>query len=270
MIELSKEQYHCIRALFPFQEGYIEPKAVIDLNNPGWVFADSATQPKAALVWTQGNIGFYLLGTFDSQCTENLNRIIDTIIIPRLASQKSEYFEFSSVPPVTDADLENIFKSRKLYSWQQTVYQYKKDEAVPVVVPSEGRLCDIKDIGEKYSVENMEYVNDKILNYWESIDAFHAKGSGYCLIIDNMAVSLAITGWIAGNTREISIETAGDYRRRGYAKICAAALINCCLQKGYIPHWECETANAASAKLAQGFGFTKFNDYLCYGFKLGE
>ena len=270
MIELSKEQYHCVRDLFPIQEGYIEPKAVIELNNPGWVFADSTTQPETALIWTQGNVGFYFLGTFDSQCTENLNRVIDTIIIPRLASKEIEYFEFSSIPPVTDADLENIFKSRKLYSWKQTVYQYRENKAVPSIIPHEGRLCDIKDVGKKYPVENMDFVNDKILNYWDSIDAFHAKANGYCIIIDNIAVSLAITGWIAGNTHEISIETVENYRRKGFAKICASALINCYLQKGYLPHWECETANIASAKLAQGFGFTKLNDYLCYGFKVNE
>ena len=268
MIELSKAQYHYIRALLPVQEAYIEPKAVIDLNNPGWVFADSATQPKAALVWTQGNDGFYFLGNFDSQNTEEFHRIVDTIIMPRLASRKLEWFEFSSVPPVTDADLESIFKSRKLYSWEQTVYQYKKDKAVPSITPAEGHLCDIKSVGKKYPIKNKAFVNDKILNYWDSIDAFHAKADGYCLIIDDIVASLAITGWISGNTHEISIETVDNYRSKGYAKICASALINCYLQKDYLPHWECETANTASAKLAQGFGFTKLYDYLCYGFKV--
>ena len=270
MVELSREQYHCVRALFPSQEEYVEPKAVTDLSNPGWVFADSTTQPEAALIWAQGNIGFYFLGTFDPQRAENVNRVIDTIIVPRLAAKKIEYFEFSSVPPVTDTDLENIFKSRKLYSWKQTVYQYKKGKTIPLITPLEGRLCDIKDVGKKYPVENMDFVNKKILNYWDSIDTFHAKANGYCLIIDNIAASLAITGWIAGNTHEISIETLDNYRRRGYAKICASALINCHLQKGYLPHWECESANIASAKLAQGFDFTKLNDYLCYGFKVNE
>jgi len=89
-------------------------------------------------------------------------------------------------------------------------------------------------------------------------------------IIDNIVASLAITGWIAGNIHEISIETEENYRRKGYAKICASALINYYLQKCYIPHWECETANTASTKLAEGFGFTKLNDYLVYGFKITE
>ena len=131
-------------------------------------------------------------------------------------------------------------------------------------------MCDIKDVGEKYPVKNIKFVNDKILNYWDSIDAFHPKANGYCLIIDNIVASLAITGWIAGSTHTISIETIEDYRCKGYAKFCASALISRYFQKGYIPHWECESANIASAKLAQGFGFIKLNDYLCYGFKISK
>jgi len=268
MIELSKEQYYCVRALLPIQDEYIEPKAVIDLNNPGWVFTDSLTQPKAALVWVQGNNGFYFIGGFNSQDADK--RLIDTVIMPRLAARKDEWFEFSSVPPVTDMDLLKIFKARKLSSWKQTVYQLKTDKTIPIIKPIEGCLCDVKDVGEKYPVTNMEFVNNKILNYWESLDTFYAKADGYCVIVDNIVASLAITGWIAGNIHEISIETEENYRRKGYAKICASALINCYLQKGYVPHWECETANTASAKLAEGFGFTKLNDYLVYGFKRGE
>ena len=270
MVELLKEQYHYVRTLFPIQEEYIEPKAVVDLNNPGWVFADSPTQPKAALIWVQGNNGFYLLGTYNVQCVEELNRVVDMILIPRIISKGIKWFEFSGVSPVTDTDLKRIFKSRKLSSWQQTIYQYKETDFTTCVTPQKGQLCEIKDIGVKYPVENTEFVNNMILKNWESIEVFQEKANGYCFLIDNIVASIAITGWIAGNIHEISIETVDSHRRRGYAKICASALINCYIQQGYTPHWECETANTASAKLAEGFGFTKLSDYMCYGFKIGE
>lgn len=270
MFELLKEQFQCVRTLIPLSDNFIEPKAVIDLNNPGWVFADSLTQPKVAMIWTQGNYGFYLLGKYTDQYAKELNCLVDTKIIPRLVSRKIEWFEFSSVPPVTDKDLESIFKSRKLSSWQQTVYQYKGSDFIYSITPHQGELCDIREVLERNAVENMAFVNDKILNYWASIEEFNAMANGYCVLVDNTVASLAITGWIAGNTHEISIETVDIYRSRGYANICASALISCYLQKGYLPHWECETANIASVKLAQNFGFTKLNDYLCYSFKVNE
>jgi GNAT superfamily N-acetyltransferase len=271
LFELSKEQFQCIRHLLPLSNEFVEPKGVIDLNNPGWVFADSLTQPEAAMVWTQGNCGFYLLGKYTIQCAKEINHVIDTIIIPRLVSGKTEYFEFSGVPPVTDMDLENIFKSRKLYSWKQTIYQYNGSNTIPnIVVPHQAKLCDIKDILERNTAENMTFVKDRILNYWESFEAFNAKAYGYCLLVDNIVASLAITGWTAGNVYAISIETEATYRRRGYAKICASSLLNCYLQQGFAPHWECETDNIASANLAESFGFVESNNYLVYGFKVNE
>ena len=122
----------------------------------------------------------------------------------------------------------------------------------------------------KNTAENIAFVNDKILNYWESFETFNAKGYGYCLLVDNVVASLAITGWTAGNVYAISIETENIYRCKGYAKICASSLLNCYLQKGYVSHWECETDNIASAKLAESLGFVKLNNYLVYGFKLND
>ena len=263
MFELSKEQFQCVQALLPPSGNFIEPKAVIDLNNPGWVFADSLTRPKAAMVWSQGNYGFYLLGKYTAQHAIALNRLIDTTIIPRLVSKKIDDFEFSGVPPITDEDLESIFKSRSLSSWKQTVFKYNNGHSVPDIIPQQGKLCDIKEV----LTENPAFVNEVILNYWESLGAFYAKADGYCVLVDNVIASWAITGWIAGNIHEITIETVDIHRQKGYAKACASALINCYLKKGYIPHWECETANTPSAKLAEGFGFVKSNEYMCYGLK---
>jgi|GEM_PF-4940555 len=267
MFELSKEQFQYVRSLLPLSNAFVEPKGVIDLNNPGWVFANSLAQPEAAMVYTQGNCGFYLLGRYTVQYAKELNQVIDTIIIPRLISRKAEYFEFSSVPPTTDTDLENIFKSRKLYSWKQTVYQYKGGNSIPSITPLQGELCDVKNILKKKTIKNMKFVSDKILNYWESFEAFNDKAYGYCLLVDNVVASLAITGWKTGNVYTISIETGDAFRQRGYAKICASALLNCCLKNGYVPYWECETDNIASAKVAEDLGFIKSNNYMVYGFK---
>ena len=112
---------------------------------------------------------------------------------------------------------------------------YQKNEAVPVAVPRESHLCNLKDFEkrQKRQIENPEFVENKILNYWDSVGAFHAKANGYCLIVDNMAVSLALTGWIADNVHTI-------------------------LKHG----------KAIAAKLAQNLGFSKSYDYICFAFDL--
>jgi len=268
MIELSLDQFPVVAALFPDELGYIEPKAVIEHRNPGWVFADSLINPKAALVWNQGNRGIYLMGSRVLQYRDEINSLIDTLIKPRLLSKGIKCLEISTVPPVTDKELKSLFQERVLGGWQQSVYIYRENAKAPDVPIRDGCLCNIKGVLATHA--NAEFARAKILGYWESIDSFNAHGEGYCVISDDTVVSLAITGWIAGNTHEISIETVEAYRGRGFAKACASALVNCSLHKGCVPYWECETENTASARIAQGLGFTKLYDYICYGFDISE
>lgn len=268
MIELTMNQFHVVKKLLPASEGYVEPKAILQGNNPGWVFTNSTADPDVALIWSQGNEGFYLLGRHVMPYAEALNTFIDMHLRPKLLSRNTAYIEISSVPPVTDDQLQSIFKSRNLISWQQSVYVYRSKDMIPTPALREGRLCDIKDILERESVINPAFINDTILDNWHSINAFRANGNGFCILIDDTVVSLAYTGWIADNTHEISIETSESHRRKGLARVCAAALINHYLKEGHLPYWECETTNVASANLAESLGFSKMHDYTCYGFSI--
>jgi len=55
-----------------------EIQAIIEGNNPGWVFVDDLMSPTAALVWAQGIQGFYLIGDSDSKIfLEELNTFTD-------------------------------------------------------------------------------------------------------------------------------------------------------------------------------------------------
>lgn len=268
MIELSENQFHLVQKLLPAGEGYVEPRAVLEGNNPGWVFANSAADPDAALIWSQGNEGFYLLGRQIKPYAEDLNAFINTHLRSRLLSKDITYVEISSVPPVTDADLQYAFRSRNLISWQQSVYVYRSKAPVPLPALREGRLCNVKDILGNESIQTPAFLSGAILDNWHSIDAFRAMGNGFCVLLGDTVASLAFTGWIAGNTHEISIETIEKHRRKGLARTCATALINHTLQNDHIPHWECETTNEASANLTESLGFSKLHDYTCHGFSL--
>ena len=54
--------------------------------------------------------------------------------------------------------------------------------------------------------------------------------------------------------REIAVETAPTYRRRGFARAVAAALIRACSADGRAVVYRCLAANAASAALAESLG----------------
>jgi len=265
MLELQKELYNCVNSLLPSGDGHIEIKAVIEKNNPGWVFVDSQQDPQMAIIWNKGNGGFYLLGNDIARNKDEINSFIDSIIKPKLMSIGENYLEISSAPPISNCDMENVLNSRNYDSWEQSVYLYKHKGIIALT--DNAYLNDIKEVLENQDI-NMSFVENNILNYWDSIDTFLTKADGFCIIVDNVAVSLALTGWVAGNVHEIIIDTIEEHRKKGFAKICSSALINRYLEKGYVPYWECEKSNIASAKIAEGFGFIKLYDYLCYGFWL--
>ncbi|HBG10406.1 MAG: GNAT family N-acetyltransferase [Limnochordia bacterium] len=62
---------------------------------------------------------------------------------------------------------------------------------------------------------------------------------------------------------EVEIDTREDYRRRGLATICGAALILKCLERGLYPNWDAHTRE--SLALAQKLGYVFDREYLCYG-----
>ncbi len=61
---------------------------------------------------------------------------------------------------------------------------------------------------------------------------------------------------------EIQIDTREDYRRRGLAYACAAALILECLDRGIYPGWDAQ--NPYSAGLARKLGYRDAGEYAAY------
>ena len=75
--ELKQPSSNVLAIDCPFPEAL----AVIESNNPGWVFADDPNTPRTALVWAQGIEGFYLVGDTDSTVfLEYLNDYIDQVL----------------------------------------------------------------------------------------------------------------------------------------------------------------------------------------------
>ena len=98
-----------------------EALAIIEGNNPGWVFVDDLNTPRAALVWARGIAGFYVIGDADSAVfLKELDAHTEQVLKPRLHDLGLAWFEISgdeSWNPV----IENAFEKRNLESSQQWV-----------------------------------------------------------------------------------------------------------------------------------------------------
>ena len=93
----------------------------------------------------------------------------------------------------------------------------------------------------------------------------------FAAISEEKIVSVAVacetlTAENVGNSIEISTETAPDFRGKGYAIACVAALSAHLLSRGYRALYQCRRENTASARVACVAGFEKTGDfaYLVY------
>ena len=94
----------------------------------------------------------------------------------------------------------------------------------------------------------------------------------FASISEEKIVSVAVacetlTAENVGNSIEISTETAPDFRGKGYATACVAALSAHLLSRGYRALYKCRRENTASARVARAAGFEKTGDFAYFVYR---
>jgi RimJ/RimL family protein N-acetyltransferase len=93
---------------------------------------------------------------------------------------------------------------------------------------------------------------------------------GRFVVTGDQICSEAYAYFAALGTIEIATATHEPYRRRGYATLACAALIQECERQGYQTYWNCASQNLASASLARKLGYCSEREYrLLAWFKRG-
>ena len=64
--------------------------------------------------------------------------------------------------------------------------------------------------------------------------------------------------YMEGYIQHTGIVTLPEYRRKGYAKLCAALATHHHIQSGIVPQWECTLDNVASIQVAKSIGYKEF------------
>jgi RimJ/RimL family protein N-acetyltransferase len=249
-----------------------EALAIIEGNNPGWVFVDDLNTPRAALVWARGIAGFYVIGDADSAVfLKELDAHTEQVLKPRLHDLGLAWFEISgdeSWNPV----IETAFEKRNLESSQQWVYTLKPtthESMMPLKAVDDCRLQKVdRHLLSGLSATNRGFLFPKLTQFWGNLDAFLKTGLGYVLGDGEEIASLCFSGFVAGNSHVIDIETKASQRGKGYAETVARAFIAECLEKHLQPHWDCMAENTASAGLAEKLGFSQSRVYTLYSFSL--
>jgi len=91
--------------------------------------------------------------------------------------------------------------------------------------------------------------------FWQNASQFLNDGVGFSLRYNGELACTAFSAFIDNGQLELGIESAANFRGKGFAMHTCAALIDYCLENGYEPVWSCRLENTGSYLLAQKLGF---------------
>ncbi|EJR90417.1 MULTISPECIES: GNAT family N-acetyltransferase [Bacillus cereus group] len=270
--ELSKDDfYRCNRLVN--EQGQLEVRAVIAGVNPGRIFVDNVSSPNSGLIWLGNNDGFFFIGDAENEeFNKEMNRFINNVIIPRARKAGLDCFEGIGNHSKWNKTIERIFQHRNLKSWNQRVYTLRKKDYEnhhePEIEQEYTVLKMSKALYENSNntFKNIDFLQSKILEFWSSSDRFFNEGIGYCIVYDDVIVSVCFSGFVFENIHCIDIETIEGYQGRKLAQKIAHSFVKDCLENDIIPYWDCMELNKPSVAVVENVGFTNVFNYVGYYF----
>jgi len=91
--------------------------------------------------------------------------------------------------------------------------------------------------------------------FWNNGVDFNERAVAFSVLDGDVVACTAFSAFVIEQQLEIGIETADNYRGKGYAVGTCCALIDYCMENDYEPVWGCKLENTPSYLLAQKLGF---------------
>lgn len=224
------------------QVDIVYPLSIIEGKQQGEVFVDNLDKPTVALFWHY--CGFaYIAGKYDEKF---LSGIIHMMKNPEVGHSGRLALQAGKEESVLDA----FMKDCGIKKEEQYLFKFiDRNEYIPKV-EDKYELVEI-------NMSNYDMLSGRITPTfsWQSKEAFLENGFGYCLLINGKFAACSFSAGISNEYVDIGVETAIEYRGKGFGKMVAAAMVSEICNRGMIPVWECNTSNTASMKLACSIGF---------------
>jgi len=98
-------------------------------------------------------------------------------------------------------------------------------------------------------------MGQSIAPFWGGYERFLRGGFGFCALAGDDLAAVVYAAGVGGGEANIDVFTAEPFRRRGLAARVCAVFIAHCRANGLVATWDCDSDNAASARLATALGF---------------
>jgi len=268
MYEMSRDQFYKANPLLKNGFPHPEVQSILENNNPGWIFSDRADSPKSAIVWSKGMQGFYLIGDeTNGDFTCKIDGFVTKSIAPRMKELGMDYFEVSGHNDKWN--LNALFASRELQSWDQLVLESSDFEAHIEELSSEIRVVNLRSQEwRNLDFRNRDFVYAHIDQFWETQEDFYNKGYGYAAIEGFEIIGVCYSSFVTKEKHAIGVETLPQHHKRGVGTSLAALVAKDIAQNGFDSYWDCSLSNEASKKIALRLGFQQTHQYQCVGFRL--
>lgn len=219
----------------------VYPLSIMEGLQRGQVYVDDTNNPSIALIWHY--CGFAnIVGKYDIDSIHDIQSMMHD---PAKYDSKRMALQIG-----TDSKLEKmILSDSSINKRERYIFHYSGEKMVMPEIAD----CELTEI----TSENYDLIYGKIIPAfsWESKEHFLHNGYGYCLMKDKQFLACAFSSGISKDYVDIGVETAEEFRGKGYGKIVAFAMVKETLKRKKTPVWGCDILNEGSMRLACSVGF---------------
>lgn len=229
--------------------------AVIEGSMPGHIAVDDVEAPRSALACQSGGF-FFAIGEANGPLVA---RFMPELLRRCLGPEPTGLW--ATTPEWAEA-LDPLFATHRFRNEYHPGPRLGLDRRPP---PEGFRLAAIDpQIAAKFG----DGTDAWVVRTWGGPQAFGDRVFGYALMKGDELASFCTACAIAGPPGEVEAEieigTDGRYRQRGLAYAVACAFFDECARRELHPAWTCDSANEASARLADSLGFVEFRKVTGY------
>lgn len=222
----------------------------------GIIYADEAQKPETAAACL-GDFCF-LEGKTDQTFFEELKTVCPDINI--LVPSNEEWAAL--IETVYGNQVKRIMR----YAFLKEPHIWNLDDLEKTVVKTAASLqegFEVRQIDEEiYQYAKTHPWAEDWVWLFPSYEEFAQRGLGFAIVNGHTPVAGASSYCAGRKAIEIQIDTHPDFRRKGLAFLCAAALILECEKRGIYPSWDAH--NVESKALAEKLGYRIDKEYTAY------
>jgi L-amino acid N-acyltransferase YncA len=219
------------------------------------------------LLWDKGNNVFYLSGDLRSDTAiKDLGDLIATDIRSASLGEGRAYFTVRLIDSTREVLLSRLFHEIELNPITKIFYRCRSDgECAPVVrIKDVGFVPIDRDLLEREDVANLEPVKSEIRQMWPSLARFFERGFGCAALLEDRVIGWCTAEYVSDTQCGIGIETVEACQNMGVATALTARFIELSRSRGLRPHWECNSRNLPSIRVAEKAGFEKLGEFPFY------